>query len=133
QLGCLLRTFLISKITALTGYSLTWKKQATPAQRPWWVLTLSKPRSRGGVFSSCVITTPTALEALERKWAENGRFHHNSKGRWRKRAKTGKTGSMNWAQEMLVRAVTQRNPKLIPTPEVCEQFMGFPKGWTDLE
>ena len=61
------------------------------------------------------------------------RFYQNSKGRWRKCAKTGRDGSMNWLQEMLVRAVVQRNPKLMPTPEVCESFMGFPIGHTDLK
>jgi hypothetical protein len=40
---------------------------------------------------------------------------------------------MNWAQEMLVRMVVQKNPNLKPTPEVSEQFMGFPIGHTDLE
>jgi len=68
---------------------------------------------------------------LEKEWG-NERYHQTSKGRWRKRAKTGKTGSMNWAQEMIVRAVAQRNPKLMPTPEVAETFMGFPTGHTDL-
>jgi hypothetical protein len=33
---------------------------------------------------------------------------------------------------MLARAVMQKNPKLIPTPEALEEFMGFPRGWTDL-
>ena len=39
---------------------------------------------------------------------------------------------MSWFQEMAVRAAAQDNPKLMPTPEACELFMGFPKGWTDL-
>jgi hypothetical protein len=87
------------------------------------------------VFSSSltttVTTTPTYINALEKEWAGD-RFHQTSKGRWRKRAKTGVTGSMNWAQEMLVRTVIQKNPKLLPTPEASEQFMGFPIGHTDL-
>jgi len=131
--GSLLRTFLISRLKALTGSSLTWKEQATPAGRPWWVLKLSVRHSNGNAFSSSRITTPTALNALEKTWPEDGRFHQNSKGRWRKRAKTGITGSMNWAQEMLVRAVIQKNQNLMPTPEALEQFMGFPIGHTDLK
>lgn len=47
-------------------------------------------------------------------------------GRWRKRTKTGNEGSMNWCQEMACRNLT-------PTPELCEQHMGYPVGWTDLE
>jgi len=38
---------------------------------------------------------------------------------------------MNWAQEMLVRSVVQNNPRLIPTPDTCDEMMGFPRGWTD--
>ena len=53
-------------------------------------------------------------------------------GRWRKLTKKGKEGSMSWFQEMAVRAAAQDNPRLMPTPEACEEFMGFPKGWTDL-
>src|SRR5271157_5421511 len=131
--GSSLRTFLTSKLKALTQSSLIWKEQATPAGHPWWVLKPSVRHSNGNVFSSSRITTPTALNALEPTWADSGRFHLNSKGRWRKRAKTGITGSMNWAQEMLVRAVVQKNPNLTPTPTTCEQFMGFPIGHTDLK
>ena len=35
-------------------------------------------------------------------------------------------------REMAVRAAAQDNPRLMPTPEACEEFMGFPRGWTDL-
>lgn len=134
-IGSSLRTFLVSKITALTGSSLIWKESATPAGHPWWVLKLSERRSKGKGSSysptTTVTTTPTYINALEKVWAGE-RFHQTSKGRWRKQAKTGVTGSMNWAQEMLVRVVTQKNPNLMPTPEACEQFMGFPIGHTDL-
>lgn len=34
-------------------------------------------------------------------------------------------GSMNWSQWVL-------HKKYLPTPMLCEYFMGFPKGWTDL-
>jgi len=45
--------------------------------------------------------------------------------RFRKMAKSGITGSCNWAQEMCARGLS-------PTPEAAEQMMGFPTGWTDL-
>jgi len=32
-----------------------------------------------------------------------------------------------------VRSVAQKNPRLLPTPEACEEMMGFPAGWTDPE
>ncbi len=66
---------------------------------------------------------------IEPKWSE--RFYQTASGRWRKHTKQGTEGSMNWAQEMICRAVTQNNPNLLPTPEACEEFMGFPRGWTN--
>jgi hypothetical protein len=45
---------------------------------------------------------------LETEWSE--RFCQTRKGRWRKRTKNGVEGSMNWAQEMLVRSVVQESP-----------------------
>lgn len=77
------------------------------------------------------VITPTATAVLEKEWPTDGRFFKSPTGRWRKRTKRGKEGSMNWAQEMLVRAVMQHNPRLMPTPEDCESMMGFPVGWTD--
>jgi DNA (cytosine-5)-methyltransferase 1 len=86
-----------------------------------------------GAAAGCptVTTTPTATAVLEAQWP-GGRMHQNPEGRWRKRSKRGIEGSASWPQEMLVRAVTQRNPRLVPTPESCEDFMGFPRGWTCL-
>ncbi len=45
--GCWLRMFLLCEAEAATGYSLTWKKKATPAGRPWWVLGRSARRTDG--------------------------------------------------------------------------------------
>jgi DNA-cytosine methyltransferase len=88
----------------------------------------------GGTGHGCSprITTPTATEILEAEWPNDGRFYQTASGRWRKRSKVGTDSSMSWAQEMAVRAVVQENPRLTPTPESCEEFMGFPRGWTDL-
>ena len=47
-------------------------------------------------------------------------------GRPRKLSKNGTDGSMNWAQLMLHKG-------LIPTPELCEYYMGWPIGATDLQ
>ena len=43
--GCSLRTSLRSELAALTGFSLIWKRKATPAGRSWWVLGRSEPRT----------------------------------------------------------------------------------------
>ena len=45
--GWSLRTFLASELSALTQSSKTWKRQATPSGRSWWVLTTSAPRTAG--------------------------------------------------------------------------------------
>jgi hypothetical protein len=125
-----LRQFLVSPISALNpGVKLQWVKGRTPAGRDWWTLKSSKPSIAAPVYPSPVVTTPTATAILETEWSE--RFYQTAKGRWRKRTKNGIEGSMSWAQEMLVRSVAQKNPRMLPTPEACEQMMGFPAGWTD--
>lgn len=62
--GWSLRTFLASELSELTGCSKTWKRQATPAGRSWWVLTTLAPRTAGnGCSSSLVWPTATAGDA----------------------------------------------------------------------
>jgi len=42
--GSLLKTCLLSELEAMTGSRMTWKRQATPSGRSWWVLTtLARP------------------------------------------------------------------------------------------
>jgi DNA (cytosine-5)-methyltransferase 1 len=86
-----------------------------------------------GAAEGCptMTTTPTGMAVLEPEWPD-GRINKNGEGRWRKWTKRGTEGSASWPQEIIVRAVTQRNPRLLPTPECCEDFMGFPRGWTCL-
>ena len=59
--GFSLRTSLVSDLAALTGYSLNWKRQATPSGRWWWVL--GTPERRTGGIGSGLLPTPTAAEA----------------------------------------------------------------------
>ena len=129
----LLREWLDSFIRRIfPGSSPEWKKRIMPGGRTYWELKSSAPdkRSTEGGYSTTV-TTPTATMPLVKEWDPEG-FYLSPGGRWRKRTKKGVAGSMNWAQEMMVRMVTQNNPKLLPTPEACEQFMGIPTGWTKL-
>ena len=85
--------------------------------------------SRGGF--SPTVTTPTATEILVKEW-DAERFYQTKSGRMRKRCKTGTEGSMSWAQEMASRSVKQGNPLLMPTPEACEEMMGYPARWSAL-
>ncbi len=78
-----------------------------------------------------MISTPTATAILVKEW-DADRFYQTDKGRMRKQCKTETEGSMSWAQEMAARAVKQGNPRLEPTPEACEEMMGYPAGYTDL-
>jgi|GEM_PF-2121967 len=137
-----LRTFLGSRIREIApGSSPTWKRKATPAGHAYWELESSKPRTKGKGHGSpaeigkppysSTVTTPTSTAILVKDWSPED-FILLPSGRWRKRTKSGVNGSMNWLQEMAVRAVVQRNPKLIPTPELCERFMAIPTGWTDI-
>jgi len=122
--GYLLRTLIACSAQMATKFSVEWRKKATPAGRSYWELGASELRTAAielGFFA-----TPTATMVLEPEWASDGRFFKLKSGRWRKRTKTGNTGSMNWCQEMACRNQT-------PTPELCEQHMGYPIGWTDLE
>jgi len=92
----------------------------------YWKRELARGAGHG---CPAMTTTPTATAVLEAEWPD-GRIRQNGGGRWRKRSKRGTEGSMSWAQEMAARAVAQRNPRLVPTAECCEEFMGFPAGWT---
>ncbi len=125
QFGDSLNLLFASLVTKMTGRSVTRERRFTPGGRLYWEF---KPAGPDGEM----VTIPTATAVLEKEWPPDGRFFKSRTGQWRKQTKTGIEGSMNWAQEMLVQAVAQNNPRLMPTPEACESFMGFPAGWTDL-
>lgn len=61
-IGSLLRTFLISELSAPTGYSMTWKRQTTPRGRSWWVL--GTPALRTGEIVSGLSQTPRRCSGL---------------------------------------------------------------------
>ncbi|MDD2609421.1 MAG: hypothetical protein PHX60_06940 [Giesbergeria sp.] len=69
-------------------------------------------------------TTPTKVMPVERELPPE-RIIVQANGKPRKISKKGKSGSMNWAQSMLHKG-------LIPTPELCEYYMGWPIGTTGL-
>ena len=99
------------------------------AQEIWdcWKRELSGPNRE----HSDRVTTPTATAILEPDWP-GARLWPAASGRPRKLMNNGSDSSMSWILEMAVRASTQGNDNLAPTPEKCEEFMGFPRGWTDL-
>lgn len=69
--------------------------------------------------------TPTKVMPVESESPED-RIHLLKSGIPRKRSKQGISGSVNWAQLMLLLGY-------LPTPTLCEYYMGWPIGWTDLK
>lgn len=126
-IGCWLRTYLMRVSSLRSGYLLTWRELVIPAStRSCWELGPREPATvaNGFLFAA----TPTRHMPLNKEW-DAQMFRRLSSGRLRKFRKglvQNASGSMNWSQEMMSRALT-------PTPELCESFMGFPTGWTDLD
>jgi len=59
--GSWLKTSLLSELEAMTGSRMTWKRQATPSGRSWWVLTtLARPTDES---ASGLLPTPTRSDA----------------------------------------------------------------------
>jgi DNA modification methylase len=98
------------------------------ARKTWAGWTRMLCGAPGCAYGTATVT-PTAIAVLVPQWPPDG-FIPRRNGRWRKQTRSGNERSMSWAQEMTVRAAVERNPGLAPTPEACEDFMGFPRGWT---
>jgi hypothetical protein len=69
-------------------------------------------------------STPTKVMPVENSLPAD-RIKILNSGRPRKISKKGTDGSLNWAQLMLHKG-------FLPTPMLCEYFMGWPIGATDL-
>jgi len=59
--GSSLRMFLAFELAEVTGCSPSWRRQATPAGRSWWVLDMSAPPISG--TGSGLLPTPNATDA----------------------------------------------------------------------
>ena len=86
-------------------------------------VTLVRPMSAKGC--GLLDSTPTKVMPVETDLTPD-RIRILPSGRPRKLSKNGTDGSMNWAQLMLHKG-------LIPTPELCEYYMGWPIGATGLQ
>ena len=133
RLGSLLKTCLLSEIAAQTGFSLIWKRSATPGGRAWWVLSMSERRTSG--IGSGLLPTPRA-EGMDAKGGTR-----TGKGQVQlchvvkcptPTARDWKSGSQATQEERgRVAGPTlaewtggQLNPPWV------EWLMGFPIGWT---
>jgi hypothetical protein len=141
--GSLLRTCLLSDIEARTGYCPTWKQQATPSGRSWWVLSMPG-RTIGGNGPGL---WPTPTRNSGGRTLTNGMNISHGKGmRWgiqleqcvrlypTSQAQDSKHGAPT-AWERIHRKQSHLhsvvNGRLNPT--WVEWLMGFPLGWTDLD
>jgi len=68
--GCSLRTFLLSELAAMTGYTMHWTPSVTPCGRSWWVLRLSARRT--GETGSGLWPTADASEGNGSRTARPG-------------------------------------------------------------
>ena len=84
---------------------------------------LERPTNASGY--GLLDSTPTKVMPVETHLTDD-RIRILPSGRPRKLSKNGTDGSMNWAQLMLHKG-------LIPTPELCEYYMGWPIGATGLQ
>lgn len=123
RLGLCVKMLLVTSAWVSMRCWLTWKVSATPDKRLLFRLvqkTRHTNESGYGLFS-----TPTALMPTEATDPVERIFKLKS-GRLRKASKKGTTGSLNWSQERL-------HLGELPTPELCESWMGYPIGWTEIK
>src|SRR6185312_15241511 len=107
----------------LDQFSDPWPKWGSMRDGECWEPTpLELPTRVNG--SGFLVTTPTVCMPIEKE-DPGSRVFSTANGSIRKTAKTGVTGSANWAQSMI-------HIGLIPTPMLGEFFLGWPIGWTDL-
>lgn len=155
RLGSSLRMFLGLELSALTGCSLTWQKQATPHGRSWWVL--SMPARRTDDSGCGLLPTPRTCSAMaagftaESAWKE-GRFPNletvigrmllptpqafDAKDLQRSpealvRAKQ-KGGCRNLREEVITNPTGEAGPMRL-NPLFVAWMMGYPPGLLDVE
>lgn len=127
QIGCLLRIALASEFSELTGFSVVWRRSATPGGRSWWKLDI--PELATVERESSLLPTPTASS-----------YGSNQGGA------AGRVGKVRYSLEQMARR------GLLPTPTASrrsglqshgrnavlgrmnprflEWMMSFPIGWT---
>lgn len=123
RLGSFVKMLLVTSHWGSTRCLLTWQSKATPEGRLLFQLAVKTHSTEGigyGLYS-----TPTALMPLEASDPMERIFTLKS-GKLRKMSKKGVSGSVNWSQERL-------HLGQLPTPNLCESWMGYPTGWTEIK
>lgn len=110
--GCSLRTYLLCELADTTGYTMRWKRKATPSGRSWWVLRLSaRQRSR---------RAPGLLPRPTKSWGRHGiGVSMRTVGRY--------------AKDTIQNVIAINGGTGKPRPETTEWLMGYPIGWTELK
>lgn len=79
--GASLKTSLLSELAALTGYSATWSRRATPHGRSWWVLTTSARRTAESASGSWPTAAATPYGTSNNGCPGDGREEYATKGK----------------------------------------------------
>ena len=122
--SCLWKTAQCLLFGGLELYSEAWPKWGLMQDGACWGLTIPADRTSEKEFGY-LDSTPTKVMPLESNLTQD-RIRILQSGRPRKMSKKGTDGSMNWAQLMLHKG-------FLPTAMLCEYYMGWPIGWTDLK
>ena len=143
-IGCLLKTFLLCELEALTRFCFHWKSSATPAGRSWWALQISKPVTKEK--GSGLWPTATVVDAENRKYQRSkgktflslpgavemwstptaSQYGNNQGGA------QGRIGKKRFSLPYQVANNTNGKPQDL-NPDWVEQLMGYPVGWTNIE
>ena len=118
------RTPQCSLLEGLDAYSEIWPKWGLMRNGECWALTKLVPLMSANECGS-LDSTPTKVMPVETNLTPD-RIKILPSGRVRKISKNGTDGSMNWAQLMLHKG-------FLPAPMLCEHYMGWPIGMTDLQ
>lgn len=154
RLGSSLRMFLGLELSAQTGCSLTWQKQATPHGRSWWVLSMPERRTDGNEcgFWRRMLSTATVGDSRNARNATSSRKpdsqHHYgttlcdwvqmlptpTQRDWKSGAASDETLNRNARplNEVVISQTGAAGPMCL-NPNFVEAMMGYPPGWTEID
>ena len=125
--GCWWRMCLLSVLADMTGSRQTWKRQATPSGRPWWVLTTWEHPIDASASGSW--PTPRASEfdgrgGAQRTPGTGGATLSQSVKQFPTPTANRRDGLQSHAQNIVAGSLN---------PQFVEWLQGYPRDWTEVE
>ncbi len=127
--GSFLRTFLVSELAAMTGYTMHWSERATPSGRSWWVL--GTPALPIGEIVSGLSQTPRRCSGLRSRGVNQTEIT-----RWLLPTATAavgrqgpRTGKRPRQEGKSLRDLARGQIGTAALFTLVEWMMGYPKGW----